>query len=177
MVKPTASRLFIPVLPIRPLYGERHLTITNSMSTVLFLPTCPMVIRRSITPKGWYISLEKPINEAMHFLNLDRILKALDEGFSSKNYVRKFLRALHLKWRAKVTAIEESKYFSSLALDELIGNLKVHEVVMEKDSEIYKGTKERVKSTALKAKKESSDDETLTSVSYDEEYAMAVRNY
>ncbi|GJS65664.1 hypothetical protein Tco_0680228 [Tanacetum coccineum] len=87
-------------------------------------------------------------------------LKALDEGFSSKNYVRKFLRALHPKWRAKVTAIEESKDLSSLALDELIGNLKVHEVVMEKDSEIYKGKKERIKSIALKAKKESSDDET-----------------
>nr|GEZ82022.1 UBN2 domain-containing protein [Tanacetum cinerariifolium]GFA27953.1 UBN2 domain-containing protein [Tanacetum cinerariifolium] len=35
-------------------------------------------------------------------------LKALDEGFSSKNYVRKFLRALHRKWGAKVMAIEES---------------------------------------------------------------------
>ncbi|GJS47980.1 hypothetical protein Tco_0598101 [Tanacetum coccineum] len=65
-------------------------------------------------------------------------LKALDEGFSSKKYVRKFLRALHPKWRAKVTAIEESKDSSSLALDELIGNLKVHELVMEKDSEIYR---------------------------------------
>ncbi|GJR00159.1 retrovirus-related pol polyprotein from transposon TNT 1-94 [Tanacetum coccineum] len=81
-------------------------------------------------------------------------LKALDEGFSSKNYVRKFLRALHPKWRAKVTAIEESKDLSSLALDELINNLKVHEVVMEKDSEIYRGKKERVKTIALKAKKE-----------------------
>nr|GEU80091.1 copia protein [Tanacetum cinerariifolium] len=45
-------------------------------------------------------------------------LKALDEGFSSKNYVRKFLRALHPKWRAKVTKgklvtqpIEEKKSF------------------------------------------------------------------
>ncbi|GKE57117.1 hypothetical protein Tco_1496302, partial [Tanacetum coccineum] len=76
-------------------------------------------------------------------------LKALDEGFSSKNYVRKFLKALHPKWRAKVMAIEESKDLSSLALDELIGNLKVHEVVMEKDSEIYRGKKERVKSIAL----------------------------
>ncbi|GJR75184.1 hypothetical protein Tco_0087549 [Tanacetum coccineum] len=104
-------------------------------------------------------------------------LKALDEGFSSKNYVRKFLRALHLKWGAKVTAIEESKDLSSLALDELIGNLKVHDVIMEKDSKIYKGKKERVKSIALKAKKESSDDETLTYGSDDEEYAMAVRNF
>ncbi|GJU45529.1 zf-CCHC domain-containing protein [Tanacetum coccineum] len=99
-------------------------------------------------------------------------LKALDEGFSSKNYVRKFLRALHLKWRAKVMVIEESKDLSSLALDELIGNLKVHEVVMEKDSKIYKG-KKRVKSIALKGKKESSDDETSTSGSDDKEYAMA----
>ncbi|GJY05533.1 zf-CCHC domain-containing protein [Tanacetum coccineum] len=69
-------------------------------------------------------------------------------------------------------ALEESKDLSSLALDELICYLKVHEVIMEKDSEIYKGKKERVKSIALKAKKDSSDDETLTSGSDDEEYAM-----
>ncbi|GKC56047.1 hypothetical protein Tco_1083645 [Tanacetum coccineum] len=73
-------------------------------------------------------------------------LKALDEGFSSKNYVRKFLRALHPK-RAKVMAIEESKDLSSLTLDELI------------------------------AKKESSDDETLTSRSDDKEYAIVVMNF
>ncbi|GJW70232.1 hypothetical protein Tco_0127149 [Tanacetum coccineum] len=74
-------------------------------------------------------------------------------------------------------AIEESKDLSSLALDELIGNLKVYKVIMEKDSEIYKGKKERVNSIVLKAKKESSDDETLTFGSDDEEYAMAVRNF
>nr|GEZ56000.1 DUF4219 domain-containing protein/UBN2 domain-containing protein [Tanacetum cinerariifolium] len=102
-------------------------------------------------------------------------LKALDEDFSSKNYVREFIRALHPKWRAKVTAIEESKDLSSLALDELIGNLKVHEVVMENDFKNFRGKKERVKSIALKAKKESSDDETLTSESDDKEYDMAVR--
>ncbi|GJS24984.1 zf-CCHC domain-containing protein [Tanacetum coccineum] len=103
--------------------------------------------------------------------------KALNEGFSSKNYVRKFLRVLHPKWRAKITAIKESKDLSSLALDELIDNLNVHEVVMEKDFEYYRGKKERIKSIALKAKKEYSDDETSTSGSDDEEYAMAVRNF
>nr|GEW06663.1 hypothetical protein [Tanacetum cinerariifolium] len=36
---------------------------------------------------------------------------------------------------------------------------------------------ERVKSIALKAKKESSDDETLTSEGDDEEYVMAIRNF
>ncbi|GJX36728.1 retrovirus-related pol polyprotein from transposon TNT 1-94 [Tanacetum coccineum] len=73
--------------------------------------------------------------------------------------------------------IKESKDLSSVALDQLIGNLKVHEAVVEKDFKIYRGKKERVKSIALKAKKESSDDETSTSRSDDEEYVMAVRNF
>uniref|UniRef100_UPI0020C4F800 hypothetical protein n=1 Tax=Salmonella enterica TaxID=28901 RepID=UPI0020C4F800 len=84
---------------------------------------------------------------------------ALDETFRSKDFVRKFLRALHPKWRAKVKAIEESIDLSIMSLDELIGNLKVHEMVMEKDSEIIKGKREKVKSVALKARTESSDDE------------------
>ncbi|GJS92953.1 zf-CCHC domain-containing protein [Tanacetum coccineum] len=90
---------------------------------------------------------EESINSGFARLNtIITSLKALDEGFSSKNYVREFLRALHPKWRAK-------------------------------DSEIYRGKKERVKSIALKAKKDSSDDETSTSRSDDEEYAMVVRNF
>ncbi|GJT92864.1 zf-CCHC domain-containing protein [Tanacetum coccineum] len=103
-------------------------------------------------------------------------LKALDEGYSSKNYVKKFLRALYPKWRAKVTAIEESKDLTSLSLDELISNLKVHEMIIKKDSEIVKAKGER-KSLALKAKKESSDEECSTSRSEDEEYVMAVRDF
>ncbi|GJY97862.1 hypothetical protein Tco_0514772 [Tanacetum coccineum] len=119
----------------------------------------------------------------LHLLGFTRFntiitsFKALDEGFYSKKYVRKFFRALHPKWRANVKAIEESKDLPSLALDELIKNLKVHKVILEKDYEIYKGKKERVKSIALKDKKESSDDETLTFRSDDEEYAMAIRNF
>nr|GFB66609.1 UBN2 domain-containing protein [Tanacetum cinerariifolium] len=104
-------------------------------------------------------------------------LKALDEAFSSKNYVRKFLRALYLKWRAKVTAIEESKDLTSLSLDELIRNLKVYEVKIKKDSEMVKGKKEQNRSLALKAKKESSDEDSSTSDSEDEEYAKAVRDF
>ncbi|GKG20446.1 hypothetical protein Tco_0380247, partial [Tanacetum coccineum] len=93
-----------------------------------------------------------------------------------KNYVRKFLRALHPKWIAKVTAIEESKDLTSLSLDELIDNLKVHEMIIKKDSEIVKA-KGEIKSLALKDKKESSDEECSTSESEDEEYAMAVRDF
>ncbi|GJV90296.1 hypothetical protein Tco_1538109 [Tanacetum coccineum] len=59
--------------------------------------------------------------------------------------------------RAKVTAIEDLKDLTSLSLDELIGNLKVHEMIIKKDSEIVKSKGER-RSLALKAKKESSDE-------------------
>ncbi|GJW81987.1 hypothetical protein Tco_0145962 [Tanacetum coccineum] len=71
--------------------------------------------------------------------------------------------------------IKESKDLTSLSLHELIRNLKVHEMIIKKDYEIVKAKGER-KSLALKAKKESSDEESLTSVSEDEEYAMAVRD-
>ncbi|GJX07205.1 hypothetical protein Tco_0195137 [Tanacetum coccineum] len=121
------------------------------------------------------ISEDEYIDSAFaRFNTIITSLKALDEGYSSKNYVRKFFRALHPKWRAKVMAIEESKDLTSLSLDELIGNLKVHETIIKKDSEIVKA-KGEMRSLVLKAKKESSDEECLTSGSEDEEYAMAVR--
>ncbi|GJV66448.1 hypothetical protein Tco_1477276 [Tanacetum coccineum] len=119
------------------------------------------------------ISEDKSIDSPFaRFNTIITSLKAPDEGDSSKTYVRKFLRALHPKWRAKVMAIEESKDLTSLSLDELIENLKVYEMIIKKDSEIVKAKVER-KSLALKAKKESSDEECLTSGSEDEEYAMA----
>nr|GFA89621.1 hypothetical protein [Tanacetum cinerariifolium] len=99
-------------------------------------------------------------------------LKALDEGYSSKNYVKKFLRALHPEWRAKFTAIEESKDLTLLSFDELIRNLKLHELIINKDSKIVKGKGER-RSLTLKDKNESMDEESLTSGSEDEEYVMS----
>ncbi|GKF17396.1 hypothetical protein Tco_0062314, partial [Tanacetum coccineum] len=88
------------------------------------------------------IPKEESIDNAFaKFNTIITSLKALDEGFSSKNCVRKFLRALHPKWRTKVTAIEESKNLTTLSLDKLIGNLK-----------------------------ESSDDDSSTSNGKDEEY-------
>ncbi|GJY94831.1 retrovirus-related pol polyprotein from transposon TNT 1-94 [Tanacetum coccineum] len=123
------------------------------------------------------ISEDEAIDSAFaRFNTIITSLKALDKGYSSKNYVRKFLRALHPKWRAKVMPIEESKDLTSLSLDELIGNLKVHEMIIKKDSEIVKAKGER-RYLALKSKKESSDEECLTSGSKDEEYAMAVRDF
>ncbi|GKA02025.1 hypothetical protein Tco_0674690 [Tanacetum coccineum] len=124
------------------------------------------------------ISEEESIDNGFaRFNTIVTSLKALDEGFSSNNYVRKFFRAFHPKWRAKVTAIEESRDLTSLSLDELIKNLKVYEVIIKKDSEMVKDKREQSRSLALKAKKESSDEDSLTSDSEDGEYAMTVRDF
>ncbi|GJS06344.1 hypothetical protein Tco_0363140 [Tanacetum coccineum] len=98
-------------------------------------------------------------------------------SFSSNNCVRKFLRALHPKWRVKVTTIEESKNLTTLSLDELIKNLKDYEEVIKKDSETVTSKREQSRSIALKARKESSDGDSSTSDSEDEEYTMAVRDF
>ncbi|GJS98006.1 hypothetical protein Tco_0819176 [Tanacetum coccineum] len=125
----------------------------------------------------FFISEDESIDSAFaRFNTIITSLKALVEGYSNMNYVRKFLRALHPKWRAKVMTIKESKDLTSLSLVELIGNLKVHEMIINKDSEIIKAKGER-KSLALKAKTEYSNDVYLTFRSEDEEYAMAVRDF
>nr|GEW90726.1 alpha/beta hydrolases superfamily protein [Tanacetum cinerariifolium] len=85
--------------------------------------------------------------------------------------------ALHPKWRAKVTAIKELKDLTSLSLDELIGNSKVYEVIIKKDYETVRDKREPSKSLVLKAIKESSDEDSSTSDSEDEEYAMAVKEF
>ncbi|GKB78323.1 hypothetical protein Tco_0945218 [Tanacetum coccineum] len=123
------------------------------------------------------ISEDEYIDSAFaRFNTIITSLKALDEGYSSKNYVRNFLRALHPKWREKVTTIGESKDLTSLSINELIGNLKVHKMIIKKDSEIVKAKVKR-KCLSLKAKKESSDEECSTFGSEDEEYVMAVRDF
>ncbi|GJZ15709.1 retrovirus-related pol polyprotein from transposon TNT 1-94 [Tanacetum coccineum] len=118
-----------------------------------------MVIYNALPRKEYErIFIYESIHSAFaRFNTIITSLKVADEDYSSKNYVRKFLRALHPKWRAKVTTIEESKDITSLSLDELIRNLKVHEMIIKKDSEIVKAKGER-RYLALKAKKESSDE-------------------
>nr|GEU60663.1 UBN2 domain-containing protein [Tanacetum cinerariifolium] len=121
---------------------------------------------------------EESINNAFAKFNIIiTSLKALDESFSGKNFVRKILRALHPKWRTEVTTIEESKNLTTLPLDELIGNLNVYEEVIKKDFKTVKGKKEQSRYLALKVKKEVSDKDSSSSDSEDEEYAMAIKEF
>ncbi|GJW41527.1 hypothetical protein Tco_0067372 [Tanacetum coccineum] len=127
------------------------------------------------TAKEFSISNEETINSGFTRFNaIVTSLKSLDLDYSSKNHVRKFLRALPLKWRAKVTAIEEAKYLATLPLDELIGNLKVYEIVLDNNGVASKiTTKEKVKSLALKAKvtREQTSDDSDSQGESDEDIA------
>ncbi|GJS76312.1 hypothetical protein Tco_0726193 [Tanacetum coccineum] len=111
----------------------------------------------------------------MLVVHIMRVYLSFNPGYSSKNYLRKFFRALHPKWREKVTAIEELKELTSLSLDELIGNLKVHEMIIKKDSEIVKA-KWRKKISCFKGKKES-DEEMFTTEVKMKKYSMALEDF
>ncbi|GJZ95941.1 hypothetical protein Tco_0668275 [Tanacetum coccineum] len=113
--------------------------------------------------KKFSISNEETIDsDFTRFNAIVTSLKYLDLDYSSNNHIRKFLRALPFKWRAKVTTIEEAKDLDTLPLDELVGNLKVYEIILENDGVVSKTiTKDKVKSLALKAKgtrEQTSDD-------------------
>nr|GEV88017.1 DUF4219 domain-containing protein/UBN2 domain-containing protein [Tanacetum cinerariifolium] len=96
--------------------------------------------------------------------------ESIDNAFARFNTIITSLKALD-------EAIEESKDLTSLSLDELIGNLKVYELIIKNDFEMVKGKREQNRSLALKAKKESNDEDSLTFDSEDEEYVMAVRDF
>nr|GEV30106.1 UBN2 domain-containing protein [Tanacetum cinerariifolium] len=107
-------------------------------------------------------------------------LKSLDKDYSNKNHVRKFLRALSLRWQPKVTTIKEAKDLAELPLDKLIGNLMVYEMVLINDGVISKSTKEKFKSLALKAKvtrgQTSNDSVCQDESDEDKEFNSIVRN-
>ncbi|GJT85951.1 hypothetical protein Tco_1067668 [Tanacetum coccineum] len=136
------------------------------------------------TAKEFSISNEETIDSGFTRFNATvTSLKSLDPDYSSKNHVRKFLRVLPLKWRAKVTAIEEAKDLATLPLDELIGNLKVYEMVLDNDGLASKTTtKEKLKSLALKAKvtREQTSDDSDNQDGSDEEaeaFNLLARNF
>ncbi|GJV58261.1 hypothetical protein Tco_1459266 [Tanacetum coccineum] len=115
------------------------------------------------------VDLEKEAKERaleIDFITIITSLKALDESFSSRNHVRKFFEGsshqMASGWLQQQKEIQEG-LINHFLRTELIGNLKVYEVVLEKDSEISKSKKEKYKSLALKARKVLSEEEATSS--------------
>ena len=89
----------------------------------------------------------------------------LGETISKPKIVRKVLRSLPERFRAKITAIEELKDIDKIPLTKMVGNLQTYKLGLTRIGKTGKG-----KSMALKAKSseidESSDDEDSKMKSY-----------
>ncbi|GJX31978.1 hypothetical protein Tco_0241833, partial [Tanacetum coccineum] len=117
---------------------------------------------------------ETKLDEVMHFeKQRDDLKKRLAKNNEAKMVI---LARIMLGSFLGLYILNGEQRSQRLKSDELIENLKVHEMIIKKDSEIVKAKVER-KSLALKAKKESSNEECSTSGSEDEEYAMTVRDF
>nr|GEU55009.1 retrovirus-related Pol polyprotein from transposon TNT 1-94 [Tanacetum cinerariifolium] len=103
--------------------------------------------------KEFSISNEETINSGFNRFNaIVTSCKSLDQDYYSKNYVRKFLHDLLLKWKANVTTIEEAQDLAILPFGELISNFKDCEMILENDGVASKTTREMVKPLIHKSK-------------------------
>ncbi|GJS47081.1 putative ribonuclease H-like domain-containing protein [Tanacetum coccineum] len=147
----------------------------------------PKNFKSAITEDCWFQAMQDEIHE------FDRLSS---KGIDTTTTIRVMVKALNVDYKVNFDEYgsteeqgrpsdtclsseegEESKDLISLSLDELIGNLKVYEVIIKKDSKIVKDKREQSRSLALKAKKESNDDDSSTSESKDKEYAMAIKEF
>jgi len=78
-------------------------------------------------------------------------MRSLGKAYSTHERIRKILRCLPSMWRPMVTAITQAKDLKSMNLEDLIGSLRAHEVVLQGEKSIKK-----VKSLALKASQQTS---------------------
>lgn len=88
------------------------------------------------------------------FMTIVNDLKSLGKSFTDEDLVRKILRSLTGEWTPKVTAIYEAKDLSILSVEQLIGSLMTHEMLVGSKSE-----KVPAKGIALKGTVEDEDDE------------------
>lgn len=103
----------------------------------------------------------EPIHDMMtRFTIITNELKSLGKVFTSEELVSKVLSILPASWESKVSAIQVVKELDKISLDELIGNLKTHEM---RKMELSKEEPKKDKALVLKA---SEDDE----FDYDDPY-------
>nr|XP_027186002.1 uncharacterized protein LOC101512917 [Cicer arietinum] len=80
------------------------------------------------------------------FTTIVNEMRSLGKVYSVQDRVRKIMRCLPIIWRPMVTAISQAKNLEVLDLEELIGTLRAHEVLLLEDKPVKKS-----KVVALKA--------------------------
>ena len=85
------------------------------------------------------------------FTKIVNEMRSLGKAYSTLERIRKILRCLPSMWRPMVTAITQAKDLKYMNLEDLIGSLRAHEVVLQGDKPVKK-----VKTLALKASQQTS---------------------
>lgn len=85
------------------------------------------------------------------FTTIVNEMRSLGKAYSTHDRIRKILRCLPSMWRPMVTAITQAKDLKSMNLEDLIGSLRAHEVVLQGDKPVKK-----VRTLALKASQQTS---------------------
>jgi hypothetical protein len=94
--------------------------------------------------KSIYIDSPPPLSisiSSTYFLRVDEIvntIRGLDEEIEESMILQKVLRSFHLRFDAKVCAIEEMKDLEKLTMDELHGILTAYEIRTEKEKPVRK---------------------------------------
>jgi len=86
------------------------------------------------------------------FTSIVNELRSLGKIYSPHERIRKILKCLPSTWRPMVTAITQAKDLNTLALEDPIGTLRAHEVLLQEDKPMKKG-----KMSALKASQATQD--------------------
>ena len=109
------------------------------------------------------------------FTDIINCLKSLGRTYTNSDIVRKILRSLPKTWEAKVTAIQEAKDLNTLSLEELLGSLMTHELMIQQKSEEESKMKRTI---ALKAISENEEEESGSKQGEnDNEVALLTRKF
>ena len=73
---------------------------------------------------------ESITNMFTRFTNIINALKGFGKVYTTSKNVRKIPRILPKTWEAKVTAIQKTKDLTKILLEELIGSLMTHEIII-----------------------------------------------
>ena len=97
--------------------------------------------------------------------------------YSNSDYVRKIFWSLPRAWEAKETVIQEAKDLSTLPLEELLGSLMIHELMMQQKLEDESKRKKVISLKATSAEKKDDEDSDSGEGESNNELALLTRKF
>ena len=113
------------------------------------------------------------------FNTITNDLFALGKAYTSTELVNKILRSFSKAYQSKVVAIREARDLSKLSLEELMGSLMTHEIMM-RDHDIDEEKDKKKKKISLKSstqEEEEEEEEEELSDSELDDIALLTRRY